>query len=107
MSAASYDIVVERYANWAQEFVWIDDTGKAVNLTGKTGKLQVRKSAESEDVLLELVPTLGGVAGTVLFEADEAETALWDFGSGVYDVVIGEDRFIEGKFRVKPGVTKP
>lgn len=109
MSAFAFDIVVERYARWDQHFLWTDNVGAAINLAGKDAKLEVRPNAKSDEVLLTLTDgdgiTLGGGAGTIDLHGDPSDTAGWDF-TGEYDLLIGEERFCEGTFRVKDGNTR-
>ena len=108
MSAAAYDIVVERYAAWSQEFVYKDASGVPVNLAGASARMQVRKNRKSDEVLLELTDQDGitlGEKGEIEMFANEAETADWDF-DGVYDLKVNEERVLEGDFRVKAGVTR-
>lgn len=109
MSAASYDIVVERYTAWRQEFMYKDPDDKPIDLTGVKARMQVRPRMDSDDVLLELTDAdgieLGGVDGTLALVADEATTGSWDFRSAVYDIKLDDERWLEGDFRVTPGVT--
>lgn len=107
MSAIAFDMVVERYADFLVQFIYEDANGKPIDLTGKVAKLQVRPHRGSAEVLLTLDDfiTLGGAAGTIKIEADAEVTAGWDFHVGVYDLKIDDERFSEGRFRVKDGVT--
>lgn len=108
MSAASYDLVAERYATFRQEFVYKDSDGVPIDVTGMTAKMQVRPRMGSDIVLLELTSEDGialGAGGSVVVEADEATTSDWDFKGGVYDIKLDDERWLEGDFRVKPGVT--
>lgn len=109
MSAASYDIVVERYAAYRQEFVYKDSDGVPVDVTGMTAKMQVRSRMGSVTKLLEFTDGDGimlGAGGSVVIEADEATTSQWDFKDAVYDIKLDDERWLEGDFRVKPGVTR-
>lgn len=108
MSAASYDIVVERYAAYRQEFVYKDSEGTPVDVSAMEAKMQVRPRIGSEEVLVELTSGDGitlGAQGSVVIEADEATTSDWDFKDAVYDIKLDDERWLEGDFRVKPGVT--
>lgn len=105
MSAASYDIVAERYTAYHQEFVYKDSAGVVVNVTGMTARMQVRPRMGSDIVLLELTDEDGitlGAGGSVVLDI---VTDGLDFRSAVYDILLDGERWLEGDFRVKPGVT--
>lgn len=87
-----------------------------VDLTGCSGRMQVRAKVDSVDVLMELTTVNGGMVlgdaddNVKLYSSDTDTTAI-DWKSGVYDVEIvftsGDVvRFSEGPVVVSPEVTR-
>ncbi len=114
--AAKYKLTIEQGATFRQVLTWKDASGAAVNLTGCTGRMQVRSSIDSPTVLLELTSANGGVsfggaAGTVTLLVPAVQTAAITWLSGVYDLeVVFTDgtvkRLLYGAVAVSPEVTR-
>jgi hypothetical protein len=117
MSASTLNLpVIEKGATYRHTLTWTDSTGTAINLTDCTAKLQVRASAASSTIILELssantriiiTPLLGKIE---LYVSSTDTMALSGLG-GVYDLEIyfanGDiTRLVEGKVTFKPEVTK-
>lgn len=54
MSAGIYDIIIEQGADWRLVLTWKDAAGNAVNLTGYSGRMQVRESFASKAKVFDL-----------------------------------------------------
>lgn len=90
--------------------------GSAVNLTGYTARMQVRKSVTDSTVLLSLATddssiVITGATGTITLTVPATTMAAVSAGSWVYDLEIVSSggvvtRLIEGKFVVTPEVTR-
>ena len=90
--------------------------GTAVDLTGYTARMQVRKSVTDSTVLLSLTTdnstiVITGATGTVTLTVPATTMAAVAAGSWVYDLEIVSGgsvvtRLIEGKFVVTPEVTR-
>jgi hypothetical protein len=88
----------------------------AVNLTGYTARMQVRKSVNDSSILLSLATSTGeivitGGTGTITLTVAASVMAALAAGSWVYDLEITSgggivSRLIEGKFIVTPEVTR-
>lgn len=70
MSAGIYNVTIEQGADWRLLFVWKDNTGEPHDLSGWTGRMQVRETLAGKSALLNLTTengqiTLGGADGTV------------------------------------------
>lgn len=116
MPAASYDFEIEQGATLLKPIVWKDSTGAAFNLTGYTAKMQVRQSAASPDVLLEmsttnsritLTPGTGTI--TLVFSATLTSSITWTRGK--YDLELTAPngtvtRLIEGQISVSKEITR-
>ena len=92
-------------------FTW-EVEGAAVNLTGFNANMQVRSSAESEDVVLEAgnFITLGGTLGTVRVNIPAGTIGDLEPGRYVYDLELDNGgtvtTLLAGVFQVKPEVTR-
>lgn len=109
MKAAKYDISVYRNADFTEQWTIQDSNGTAINLTGFSAELAIKKSAEVSEKLLSLTSgsgiTLGGVAGTIAISITDAQinslkpknlTYYFTLTSGSVTT-----RWIEGTFEVK------
>jgi hypothetical protein len=113
MPAAKLNISIEQGATFTKRLVWRDKNKRPVPLTGYTAKMQVRPSATSANVILELSTANGRITfpGPGVVQLDVAANDTDAITSGVYDLKLyapsgQEIRFIEGKLTVTPGVTK-
>lgn len=122
-TAAKYDLLVEQGATYERKFVWttLNPTNSRlpptpVNLTGYTGRLQIRANVKSETVLHEATTENGGISidaakGEVTLTIPAASSAAWSWDKGVYDLELVSSsgavkRFIEGSVQVSPEVTR-
>lgn len=121
--AATFDFIDEgqvRRAVYRGEtlqrvFTYKDSDGVAVDLTGYSASMQVRKSL-ADGVALELSTVnsriaLGGAAGTVTLIVSATDTATVDVGQYFYDLELTSGssvvtRLIEGRFQVKEAYTR-
>lgn len=62
MSAGIKNITVEQGADWRLLFVWKDKDNEPRNLTGWSGRMQVRETVESKNVLFDLTTANGKIA---------------------------------------------
>ena len=111
---ASYDFTAGQGETFDRTVTWkIDDV--AVNLTGYTARMQIRKTHRSASSVVSLTQasglTLGGSAGTIRIVISATATAALDDGQYVYDLelVSGSGtvtRVLEGTFSLTPEVTR-
>lgn len=115
MAAGSYDIICEQGATLSLTLTYRDSADALVNLTGYSARMQVRERASSPGTLVSLTQasgiTLGGAAGTIVITVSATATAALEAGQYVYDLEIVSGggvvtRLIEGKFTVRPEVTR-
>lgn len=114
MAAGNYDFTIEQGATLKTDFIWRDDAGALVNLTGATARMQIRPNVSSEEILLELTTEnggliLGGETGKVTMLITAAQSSLMVRG-GVYDleIVIGSvvTRLLQGTVAISKEVTR-
>lgn len=120
MTAARYDIVLDKGATFSKKFTWRDAGGSPVDLTGYTAKAQVRLDEDDATAILtfdtEAAPAtivLGGVLGTIVMSQTKATTAGLDTPSTtpLYDLELYDPtgvaiRLIDGRFHIKPNMTQ-
>ena len=105
--AGNYPIKVKRSRSYDRTFTY-KINGSAVNLTGYSATMNVRKVAGSTAILTLTNGsgiTLGGALGTVTIALTPAQTDAFAAGEYYYDVELssgGNDiDFLEGSFKVK------
>ena len=117
MSAAHYDMEIEKGTTFKYTLSYTDSTNNPINLTGYTAKMQIREQYISSEILAELSSangkiTINGTQGKILLNVPAHETDDYIWMSGVYDLVIissgGEvTRLLEGGVSVSQNVTEP
>lgn len=115
MPAGKTDLYVEKGATFATTLTWRDVNNNPVDLTGYTARLQIRRAAAAEDVLVGLTSgaglTLGGAAGTIAVRIEATVTAAIPADAGVYDLELQAadgtvTRLVEGTVTFSPEVTR-
>lgn len=116
MSAGVYNFAIEQGTTFRRTLTLKDNAGALINLTGYSGRMQIRAEVDSATVMLSMTTSngrivLGGAAGTVQWYISDTDTALLA-SDGVYDfeIVNGSTgdvtRVLKGKVRLDPEVTR-
>jgi|TARA_R110002167_G_scaffold24867_4_gene87002 hypothetical protein len=113
MSAGTYNLVVDQGSDFAVDLA-ITEEGVAKNLTGYSGRAQIRSSHTASTISGSFVCTLVGAAteGVMKLSLTAATTSAMASGVYVYDLEIftGSDavvkRLIEGTVTLNPEVTR-
>jgi len=115
MTAGSYDIIVEQYADFQLPIIWQNADGTPINITGYDADMMVRDATEA--LIYELSKTngritLGGTNGVITLNIPNAQTATMPVGTFYYDLVLTDTtgfktRLLEGAFAVREGDTHP
>ena len=126
MSAGKYSFVIEQGATFTIQLDYKDNTGTPIDLTGYSGKMQIRPTVTSDTVYLTLSSSLspdgsglnfsgsGGfnppTSGTIgVIIAAETSNNL-NFDQAVYDLEIYKQstvtRLIEGQVKLSKQVTR-
>lgn len=112
--ADTYDIAIDAGSTYQLSVLWEDDTGTAINLTGYSARMHVRREINDTDTVLALAVgsglTLGGSAGTIAVEIAASDTVDLS-GTYVYDLEVESGggvvtRLIQGSVTVNPEVTR-
>lgn len=116
MSAGIYDIYIEQGATYNQPLVWKDSSGTAVNVTGYTARMQIRKTVDATTIILTLTTengriTVGGANGLITLLVSAADTAALTTFCGVYDLEVISPtgvvtRLLEGQVEISKEVTR-
>jgi hypothetical protein len=114
--AGVYNFTIEQGTTYAEVFTWQQANGSAINLTGYTGRMQLRDRIVEGPLIAEIstalgTMTLGGAAGTITITVDAATTSSWSFQTAVYDLELTSAagvvvRLLKGKIRLDPQVTR-
>jgi hypothetical protein len=79
---AVQNLEVFQGAYWSQRLEWQDSGGSPIDLTGYTARMQVRKTIEADDVVIELTTANGRITlgdplptdGVILLEIEATAT---------------------------------
>ena len=114
MLAGQLDLVIEQGATFTLSLFYQDDAGAAVDITGRTARMQLRKTDHTGNTELELTTengriTIDGARGLIALSIAAADTAAL-VHSGVYDLELVSgaqvDRIVQGSYTISPEVTR-
>ena len=112
--AGIYNFTLDQGSTWTLQVVYKDSNGVAVNLTGYTAEMQVRRKFDSDTPVLTLSTSNGGITivgatGTLNLVATDEQAAI-DAGLYVYDLELStggvRTRLIQGTVTVSGEVTR-
>ena len=127
MAAGKYSFVIEQGATTNFQINWTDASGKPVDLTGYSARMQIRPTVESSEIICNLNSTnfdacgtgihLSGSnnitplqSGSIGIYISAASSSFFNFGEAYYDLemVNGCDvyRLLEGKVKLSKNVTR-
>jgi len=110
------DLTIYQGSNFSQVVTFLQTVGGTpVDLTGLTGRMQIRQSKTSTDVMIEMTTAngrlaFGGANGVVTMTLTATETATI-LSDGVYDLefvtsATSADRWLEGSVTLSKEVTR-
>ena len=110
MPAGKYNLLIEQGATYQVELQYKDSTGAVVDLTGYSGRLQIRPSIGASTTYLCLSSSLDAdgtglnfsgsyginppTSGTIGIYISAATSSLLTFSTGVYDLEIQSGSFV-------------
>ncbi len=126
MSAGKYSFTIEQGATLSLEFKYIDLDGMPINLSGYSGRMQIRTSIDAVPVLLNLSSSLqpdgtglnfsgsnGNTppsSGSIGLYISAATSSLLTFDKALYDLEIQSGitviRLLEGQVRLSKEITR-
>jgi hypothetical protein len=114
--AGTYNIVADQGATFSRQLTWNDSAGSAVNLTGYTGRMQLRSYVEASGAAVFDFTTengritLGGTAGTIILSAAATALGAVEAATYVYDLELVSGsvvtRLVQGTFELRAEVTR-
>jgi len=107
--AIQYNLHIEAGATFTRDIVYTNEDGSDFNLTGYTGKLQVRPTVTSSTLSLEVIPTINVTTSTISWTFTPAQTsALVNGYAYALEITNGAIviRLIEGTLVVSPELVR-
>jgi hypothetical protein len=110
--ATVYNLAIDQGTDFSTTIEVSDNTGSARDLTGYTGRAQIRRSYHSVSNTAFTVSINNPAEGEVIVSLTNAVTANLRYGRYVYDVELVKtsdgtvERILEGVVTVYPEVTK-
>lgn len=110
--ASVYNLAVDQGADFSTTIQANDDEGEARDLTGLTGRGQLRRSYFSSSNVQFTISIPTPSSGEINIELSNAQTANLKYGRYVYDIELANtaagtvERILEGIVTVYPEVTK-
>jgi hypothetical protein len=116
MAAGVYDFTIDKGEKFTRTLTWRDENDNAINLTGWTARMQIRRTHYDDPPLVELTTAngriaLGGTAGTITLTIAADLTTAITVSSGVYDLELVNPsseptRLLKGTITFTPEVTR-
>lgn len=115
MPAGKHDIYIEQGATWSLPLRWQTAEGVAIDVTGYTARMHIRKKLADVAFEVELTSEnggiiLGGTDGSITLSLTAAQTTEMDIKGGVYDLEMVKDeivtRLLEGTVIISLEVTR-
>lgn len=115
MGAGTYHFSMEQGSTFSRTITYKDSSGSAIDLSGYTARMQLRRNIDDASAIIELTTSngriaLGGVAGTVTLTIAASDTAALSPVEGVYDLelVTGDtvEKLLAGTFTIQREVTR-
>lgn len=112
-TAGIYNGVMDQGATWTLTIVYEDPSGNPIDLSGNTGRMQLRSKFDSSAVLTLSTSnggmTITGPTGTIELLATATQMELIEPGLYVYDLELTNgsiiQRLIQGQMTVRAQVT--
>lgn len=116
MVAGKYDIICEQGATFVRSLVWQDENETPLDLTGFSGRMHVRQTVQSQNILISLTTDNGGIqitpgTGEIRLYMPAGQMDALPARRAVYDLELISPggvvtRLIEGSFTIVPQVTR-
>jgi hypothetical protein len=112
--AGIYNFTLDQGSTWTLQIIYKDSNGNPINLTNYTAEMQVRRKFDSENSVLTLSTSNGGITitgatGTLDLIATDEQADI-DPGLYVYDLELNtggvRTRLIQGTVTVSGEVTR-
>jgi hypothetical protein len=93
MAAIKKEFPIEKGATFKEIFIWKDSAGNPKDLTGYTGKMHIRSSVDSDEILVDMTTEnsrieLSGTPGQILLRIEATITKDFQWSDAVYDLFL-------------------
>jgi hypothetical protein len=111
MAAGTYNFTLDQGSTFSRQLT-VEDNNTAMDLSGYTGRMQMRSTHDSSTIALSFTVTIANAAqGKLNITASATSTAALTQGIYVYDLEIESSagtvtRLMEGNITVTPEVTR-
>jgi len=111
MAAGTYNFTLDQGSTFSRQLT-VEDNNTAMDLSGYTGRMQMRSTHDSDTIALSFTVTVANAAqGKLNISASATSTASITEGIYVYDLEIESSagtvtRLMEGNITVTPEVTR-
>lgn len=116
MEPVEYDLKIYQGQTFSLSFIWKDELGTPIDLTGYTARMHIRAAVKAATTLIELTSenghiSIGPAPGQVKLEIPAAVSTPIVVPSGVYDLELESPsgfvrRLLMGKVTFVPEVTR-
>ena len=110
MEPATHDLTIYRDRDFSQTF-YLKTLGVAMNLTGYTGKAEIRENKDAAALIVAFQVTVDPLIGSIVLSLTDTQTILLPGGIAVWDLVLTDphgarQNYIEGQVNVLGTVTR-
>lgn len=114
--AGQYNIIADQGATFSRLITWKSDSGTPIDITGYSGRMQVRQRFVSDTAVLSLTSPSSGISlgttnGQITITVSASTMAGIDSGDYRYDLEMVSSagavtRLLQGTFTIRPEVTR-
>jgi hypothetical protein len=97
MSTLVEDIVIQQGVTYRKVYAVTDAPG---SIAGYTGRMQVRSSKSSADILAEAEVTVDGINNQLIVYISDVDTTAMDWTRGLYDIELENPDAVEPNVRI-------
>lgn len=110
MDPANHDLTIYRDRDFTQTF-YFKSLGVAMDLTGYTGKAEIRENKDAADLIVAFQVTIDPLIGSVALSLTDTQTMLIPDGVSAWDLVLTDPHglrqsYLEGQVKVVGTVTR-
>ena len=110
MEPATYDLTIYRDRDFSQTF-YLKNLGVAMDLTGYTGKAEIRENKDAVDLAVAFQVTIDPLIGSVVISLTDTQTILLPIGDMAWDLVLTDPQgarqnYLEGQVKILGTVTR-
>ena len=111
MEPASHDLTIYRDRDFSQTFYLKDSLRVALDLTGYTGKAEIRENRDAAALIVAFQVTIDPLIGSIVISLTDTQTMLLPDGITAWDLVLTDSHgsrqnYIEGQVKVVGTVTR-